>query len=65
MGLRSKIKNFADRFSGEFSQAAEGREEIPYARDGAPSDASAVVKARLKRPRDASGSETDPNDSSS
>ena len=63
MGLRSRIKKFADRFSGEFSQAAEGREEIPYDRDAGPSDSSTVVKARLKRPRDAASEEED-NDSS-
>ncbi len=62
MGLRSRIKKFADRFSGEFSQAAEGREEIPYDRDAGPSESSTVLKARLKRPRDA-GSEAE-NDSS-
>ena len=65
MGLRSKIKKLTQRFSGEFSQAAEGREEIPYSRDGTANDGSGVVKARLKRPRDAPGEDSDPNASES
>ena len=63
MGVRSRLKKLADRFSGEHSDAAPETEPSPYARDGTGSEGSPVLKARLKRPRD-QGSDTESSDES-
>jgi len=54
MGLRSRLKKIANRFSGEYSEAAPEGEPIPYSREGGGGggDETPVLKARLKRPRE-------------
>ena len=61
MGIRSRLKKLADRFSGEHSDAAPEGEPTPYARDGTGSEGGPVLKARLNRPRD-QGSEEESSD---
>jgi hypothetical protein len=63
MGIRSRLKKLANRFSGEHSDAAPEAEPIPYARDGSGSDDAPVLKARLNRPRD-QGSDKESSDES-
>jgi len=54
MGFRNRIvrrvKQVADKFSGEFSDPAPDTVE-PYARPGVPDEDAEVVMARLNRPK--------------
>ncbi len=52
MGVRSRLKKLADRFSGEHSDAAPEGGPIPYEWGDEEAGSSPVLKARLKRPRD-------------
>ena len=62
MGIRTRLKKLANRFSGEHSDAAPEGEPIPYARGGGSADESPVLKARLKRPRDQASEEDSSKD---
>ena len=50
LGIRRRLRNLMEKFSGEHSEAAP-ETRTPYARPGVPNDGAEVVMARLHRPK--------------